>query len=341
MLADTILAERGGKLDRMTGGSVSALAGAIQCAQRFDLAPGVIVSAYAVRQTQLVSQIRALALCRLPFAMTWFECPGSDPIYDAYRTKIAPDALAPARVGALVETDESRQRGVMTFAWMHRAAGLSTCPLGCSFDWRDEPEEVECMERDSWRHSGLTEAQIDKRMLTSFRTLPSTPSLRGASDAQLVGERRRGGVIWSPHMLGFATVLQRQQGTVPGPGTPEWRAWGNDLSGEPNSLRCAILLLNSRNTTSEERVVVAEKLNKARVQRGKARLLDHTTVRIKLSQAMEKRAGSSGKAGHEPSKLHLVRGHFKFRKSGVYWWSDHPRGDRATGMLSQKYRLQT
>ena len=53
MLADTILAERGGMMDRLTGGSVTALAQAIRRAARFDLTPGVVVSGYAVRQTSL------------------------------------------------------------------------------------------------------------------------------------------------------------------------------------------------------------------------------------------------------------------------------------------------
>lgn len=50
MLADTTLAERGKAIDRLTGGGVTALAEAIQKAGRFDVAPGVIVSAYAVQE---------------------------------------------------------------------------------------------------------------------------------------------------------------------------------------------------------------------------------------------------------------------------------------------------
>jgi hypothetical protein len=53
MLADTIRAGCGGMMDRLTGGSVTARAHAIQRAGRF-LAPGVVVSAYAVRQTVLL-----------------------------------------------------------------------------------------------------------------------------------------------------------------------------------------------------------------------------------------------------------------------------------------------
>ena len=340
MLADTVIAERDGLLDRVTGGSVTALARAIQRARRFDLAPSVIASAYAVRKSPITSQIGALSLCRLPFTTTWFEWPGSDPVYRPFQENTTSATTpAPSRVGALVETDESQQCGVMSFAWTHQVNGLSICPLAATFDWRENPDALEDLELTSWRHMGLTEAQIDERILNNFRTLPSAPSLKGASDDELVLDRRRTGVVWSPVMEGYGRMLAQQQGARPGPGTPEWQAWDGDLAGEPNSLRCVILLLNSRNVTSAEHVEPPEKLNKARVRSGKAPLLDHTTIRIKLSRAMAARAGSSGDVQREAARLHLVRGHPKIRKTGVFWWSPHPRGDQTRGVVDQSYRL--
>jgi hypothetical protein len=32
----------------------------------------------------------------------------------------------------VIETDESQQRGVMTFAWSQRIAGLNSCPLAAA-----------------------------------------------------------------------------------------------------------------------------------------------------------------------------------------------------------------
>lgn len=256
MLADTILSECKGKLDKFTGGSVTALAEAIQKAGRFDLAPGVVVSAYAVRKSPLTSQLRALSLCRLPFTTTWFEWPGSDPVYDPFReNNVTAAAPAPVRIGALVQTDESRQRGVMTFAWSHRATGINICPLAANFDWSEKPEEVKCLIRTAWRHSGISKTQINERMLDSFHTLPSVIPRHGVNEDDVVQERRRAGVVWSPIMEGYAKMLVRQQGSLPGPETPEFQAWGGDLAGEPNALRCVILLLNSRNATSAEHVL--------------------------------------------------------------------------------------
>ena len=340
MLADTVLAECKGRFDRESGGGATALAKAIQGAGRFDLSPGVVVSAYAVRKSPLSSQLRALSLCRLPFATTWFEWPGADPVYDPFRENTTTATTpTPSRIGALIQTDESRQRGVMTFAWSHRTAGLNICPLAATFDWRENFEEVKCLERAAWRHSGMSETQIDKRMLNSFHTLPSVVPRHGVNADEVLQERRRSGIVWSPIMDGYAKILIRQLGRLPGPGTPQFQAWGGDLAGEPNALRCVILLLNSRNATSAEHVVLPDKLNRARLRSGKAPLLDHTTIRIKLSRAMAGRAGSSENTQREAARFHVVRGHPKIRKSGVYWWSDHGRGNPSRGTVSQGYRV--
>jgi hypothetical protein len=131
MLADTIRAGRGGMMDRLTGGSVTARAHAIQRAGRF-LAPGVVVSAYALRQTPLVSQLRVLSPCRLPFTTTWFEWPGSDSVYALPGEQRDAADARPRPYRGVVETDECRQRGVMTFAWSQRIAGLNICPLAAA-----------------------------------------------------------------------------------------------------------------------------------------------------------------------------------------------------------------
>jgi hypothetical protein len=186
-------------LDRLTGGSVTAL-----------------VSAYAVRQSPLTSQFRALSLCRLPFATTWFEWLGSDPVYDPFKTdSVSPATPTPVRMGALVETDESRQHGVMSFAWTYRATGLSICPLAATFDWRENAEPVEDVELDAMRHAGLSEAQINHHILARIRSGVSVPALRGATDDDLVGERRRIGVVWSPVMDGYGKMLIREWAPSP------------------------------------------------------------------------------------------------------------------------------
>ncbi|MBO0739165.1 MAG: hypothetical protein J2P48_21920, partial [Alphaproteobacteria bacterium] len=65
----------------------------------------------------------ALPLCRLPFELIWMEWPGSDPAYARFREDTVSElAPMPQRMGVLLQTDESTQAGIMTFAWLHRHA---------------------------------------------------------------------------------------------------------------------------------------------------------------------------------------------------------------------------
>lgn len=69
-------------------------------------------------------------------------------------------------------------------------------------------------------------------------------------------------------------------------------------------------------------------LNKHRSAKGRHRLLGSMPVRWNLSR-VERRRHGAGKplteAGRSEAIAHLVRGHLKVRKNGVFWWSPHVR----------------
>jgi hypothetical protein len=145
-------------------------------------------------------------------------------------------------------------------------------------------------------------------------------------------------VVWCPYMEELGLAYEKVHGARPGPGTPPWEAAVADMTGEPGTIRAVIMLLNSRNATISDYVPAPERLNVQRAKRRKAPLLDRTTVRIRLSRFEAARAASQGQ--REAIRQHLVRGHFKLRRSGIYWWADHQRGDPACGVLAgQDYRI--
>jgi hypothetical protein len=53
------------------------------------------------------------------------------------------------------------------------------------------------------------------------------------------------------------------------------------------------------------------------------------------------RASSTGSAEHQHRdlRLHFVSGHFKVRKSGVFWWNMHARGMGAKGFIDKDYEV--
>jgi len=335
MLADEILAAVNSPVDRVYTGAISALGIAIRQAKRFDLVPGVIVTANTVSSSSITAQLRALPLCRLPFEFVWMEWPGADPVYDAFQDDNATAAAPrPHRMGVLIHTDESRQKGSMTFAWSHRQHGINACPLACFFDWRADGAKVEDVIHDLFRQSGRTEDDLRRTIIEQDRSLPQ---MKGSSESDVINSRSRFGFNISPAFRSWAGATVQRHGALPGPGTPEWKMWTSDIRGEPGIVRSILLLLNSRNLTHGEDVPAPERLNRQRAKTGKLPLLGHTKIRIKLSRALQQRAGEGRQ--REASRLHAVRGHFKVRASGVYWWSDFIRGDPTRGVIQGTYKI--
>lgn len=87
----------------------------------------------------------------------------------------------------------------------------------------------------------------------------------------------------------------------------------------------ALILLNCRNAVETERVEVSPKLNRNRIAKGRPPLVEHLVVRMRLSprERLAVRSGAGAGTGH--SRGTVVMGHFKVRKSGIFWWSPHAR----------------
>jgi hypothetical protein len=338
MLADDVIAAQGGLCDQTFTGAVTALAADIRLAARYDLSQGVMLSAQTLHQQSQATRLRALPLCRLPFQHTWFEWPGFDPSGGGYRlVGPAREAPVPRRVGALVSVDDSRQRGTMSWAWFTREQnqGVNVCPLAVTFDWRAEFEPIEDLSANALARFGIDKAVADHESWEALRR-QRPGRLAGVTEAQLQMDRDRFGIVWSPYAAEYAAGYTRENGPLD-PSHKLWQYCIGDITGEPGMLQCVILLLNARNLTLAEPVAAPERLNKQRARKGRPPLLDYTTIRIKLSHALTQRAGASGE--RSAARMHVVAGHFKVRKTGVYWWSDHARGDPTQGVVRQQTRM--
>src|SRR5262245_13639140 len=60
--------------------------------------------------------------------------------------------------------------------------------------------------------------------------------------------------------------------------------------------------------------------------------------RYRISKGRQRAAEAAGMTRAE-MRAHLVRGHFKLRRTGVYWWSSFVRG-RGTGLIRQHYGVE-
>jgi hypothetical protein len=110
-----------------------------------------------------------------------------------------------------------------------------------------------------------------------------------------------------------------------------------DWGGEMRFLVAMLGLLNTRNVVQMEEVN-KDKHNVKRIKQGKLPLFSHKLLKIRHTMM---RSASSGSAEHQHRdlRLHFVSGHFKVRKSGVFWWNMHARGMGAKGFIDKDYEV--
>jgi hypothetical protein len=92
-----------------------------------------------------------------------------------------------------------------------------------------------------------------------------------------------------------------------------------------------LILLNCKNAVETEYVEVSAKLNKNRVAKGKPPLAEYRIVKMRLTPRFERAVSENGANGAPRStRASMVQGHFKVRKTGIYWWSPHARSGYGT-----------
>lgn len=95
--------------------------------------------------------------------------------------------------------------------------------------------------------------------------------------------------------------------------------------------------MNTKNGTLTEKENLS-RLNKARAKSRKRPLREFYITRIKLPRRVAAAVGSSA-ASRQKAGQHYVAGHFKVRKSGVFWWTPFLRGDPERQLHREGYKV--
>ena len=140
-------------------------------------------------------------------------------------------------------------------------------------------------------------------------------------------------VLYSRNVAGY--VYDRSRGMT-------FELIQNDVAEELAATLKTLALLNAKNTNTIT-LPVSEKLNRKRIKNRKVPFFEYKTVDIFLDPSQQgKRIRPQDIARAVASrKLGTVRGHFKCRKTGIFWWSDHMRGSSAQGEVNKTYRIST
>ncbi len=101
---------------------------------------------------------------------------------------------------------------------------------------------------------------------------------------------------------------------------------GRHIIGTERTFIIALLVaMNSRNLFSLSENEPNVKLNRNRARVGKLPFMSYKSVTLNLSTSQKRRFAAARNA-NKLKTSHVVRGHFKIRKSGIYWWSPFIRG---------------
>jgi len=110
-----------------------------------------------------------------------------------------------------------------------------------------------------------------------------------------------------------------------------------NIVGSTIHLACSVFrLINCKNVLLNK-INPPEKLNKNRIKNGKLPLVSYHEIVLKNSKKQFK--PTEGDIGYH-NRIHLCRGHYKERKSGIYWWSQHIRGKNKEGKIEKSYTVK-
>lgn len=330
MLADEILLD----LCAGSGCDIGPVVPRIKRAHKFVLTPEFAAVAEAL-SADYGGLLRVFPQCRLPYADVWFEVLQDDrPHFMASGMHIPQLQAKPKRVGFLLTaTRADLSAWKAHLFWSIEGHGTSTSLAATTYDMAQPIYHYS--KGDLYSGTDDTPVQIGSIRIERFG---SHPGWEGATDDIRLALANHSGPVPADCQL----LLSVLQGIPPAAMLDFIRLQRQlaraDWAGEGTFLLAVVGLLNARNAV--ETVAVDQgKLNRARVKRGKAPLLDHKILKIAQRQVQRVYPDGERHPTHAPMRGHFCRGHFKARKTGIFFWHPHARGHFSKGTVTKDYRL--
>lgn len=313
MLADELIAN-----DMLRTGLGSEhhqkLVTSLRIAQRFSLSREFADAATQISHTNMAAFKNAIQACRAPAPICWLEVPNQfrgDFLKDNNHDVVL--AFDTERVGVLIEqlsSDGTRYQMTLGFK-----CGGQVCISGRSavvdVSNNFSPRDVDNLSIDKLSqkfngddfHAAL---QLESRIHPieckyATRMIDNVKRMCGDNRQRLKMFTDAEDLNWSGETLFWLSVLA---------------------------------LINTRNVGSRVKKDLS-KINKARAKSRKSPLLDYSICTI--DAARFERGATRGYANRSSARAHFVRGHFKLRRTGVFWWRPSMRGNLGLGAVTKSY----
>jgi len=359
-LYDKLLTIPGTTLDNAFFGAFSKLAIGLRQAQCFLMSADLAAACEEVSWSRPSSILSAQSRLRIPYQHTWIEWVSADRLKEHTRVN---DKPKPLRMGCYIHANKEGTKGTVHYLWEHKLTPeaakhydiapeelqefsdipeITLNPFGIIFDWSENSEP----------------AMIQYAKAHGLELSPEQIALRYDPDysmykkAMLDTEKWRS-LVSNERELEAYKKLDLSSGIVPleicnglfnspifkdrlKPGRDMYEAFMEDLSGEFIYLEAFLIMLNTKNKVISQNREDLSRLNKARAKRKKPLFKEFIITNLNLNKTHTTRAGITGISRAE-ARRHLVRGHFKTRSSGVYWYSAHMRSHGENSPVARKH----
>jgi hypothetical protein len=247
---------------------------------------------------------KIVPLCRLPYKACWVETAQADRLAYRKNLSVREHEYIVKRVGwLLVEMDN-------TGAWLAQ--------MFWSFDHNDPKFQKNVVGSGGDKYEFWSRAPFS----ASITTMRFDPHAKTALEAM---------EPYGPSFFAI-NVVKRMKGR-PNFDNLDFRGTISDWEGEGSFLMGTLGMLNSKN------VVESTPMSFKKKNKGSTRpLYDHHVISIHRRYVKRNIDPSASSDGHK-FRQHFCRGHFKVRRTGVFFWHAHRRGDPTLGIVRKDYEL--
>jgi len=291
---------------------------------RFVLSRDAVLTIQNISTSEPKRFLDALSICRLPYPSMWVEFvfkDRSDWMAEAAKRGLTvedrPDASPPKRLGFLLEQQDTEGRVISVVpCWSHPVhQSVSVCHMGLLIDTRNPNEKL------SEEMTQKLKQQYPIPDIGKDHSLKWMKTDTGITDGLNLEARL------SEFIPDFILPVWYKLTDTVRPADVEHllELARYDLKAEWRFILSLLTVLNSRNVIEIGSETDMSKINKARLKSKKPPLLSHREIRLNMSRFKRKYPTGPNRS-LDDLQAHFVRGHYKLRKSGLFWWSPFVRG---------------
>ena len=347
MLADEIIAsyETGMASAIMKNEGSAKIIDNIKAARKFCLTEDTFQMAEGVRKSKPESVLSSIAFSNPPFPLTWIEYTkttaiGKGDLIDAARDY--EEAPTIKRLGFLIEEIDSKWMIHMGYSYKDGQYPTTINLLAHVFDRSmnqsmiDELREFaqraafgNFIEEDAKKEVGS--AKLAQAMDKLTDELYEDMSKKEREVSKKIGQMFL--PIPSPYFIKTWMGVKEKLGDIEF--LKVLKTCEADWWGEVFMPVAVCILMNCKNATEVKDCEPLETLNKRRQQRGVLPIMEYKILDITEKVKRNLCVGDKEEKGIH--RMHWRRGHFKIRKTGVYWWEPHLAGNAELGMIEKDY----